>query len=106
MRAAVRRLRSNGIPVLSQSVLLRGVNDRAETLAALFHGLAAVGIQPYYLFQPDLARGTAHFRPPLASGLRLFAAVRRLCEAGELPRYVQDLPGGGGKIPLAPVSGS
>jgi lysine 2,3-aminomutase len=98
---AVRRLTEAGIPVLNQSVLLRGVNDDPGVLAELFRAQAAAGIRPYYLFQPDLAVGTSHLRPSLAEGLRLFEAARRLCPAELLPRYVRDLPGGGGKVALA-----
>ena len=101
--AAVRRLIEAGIAVLDQSVLLKGVNDRPAVLAALFRGLARAGIRPYYLFQPDLARGTSHFRPSLEQGLAVFAEASRLCRPEELPRYVLDLPGGGGKIPLSPA---
>jgi len=101
-REAVRRLQAEGLPVLSQSVLLRGVNDRPDVLAELFRALTAAGIRPYYLFQPDLARGTAHFRTPLPRGLELVAEARALCGGGPVPRYVQDLPGAGGKVPLEP----
>jgi lysine 2,3-aminomutase len=101
---AVRRFTRAGIPVLDQSVLLKGVNDDPLVLAELFRALAAAGVSPYYLFHPDLAVGTAHLRPSLAEGLRLFEQLRRLCPAELLPRYVRDQPGGGGKVELAPAS--
>jgi lysine 2,3-aminomutase len=101
-RAALRLLAASGLPLLGQSVLLAGVNDEAQTLAALFAALSGAGVRPYYLFQPDLARGTAHFRPGPLRGLRLFRAAAALCRPDELPRYMLDLPGGGGKVPVEP----
>jgi lysine 2,3-aminomutase len=99
-REALRRLASAGVPLLSQSVLLAGVNDRAETLAELFAALSDAGVRPYYLFQPDLALGTAHFRPSPARGLELYRAAAALSRPAEVPRYMLDLPGGGGKVPV------
>ena len=101
-REALRLLAASGLPLLGQSVLLAGVNDRAETLAELFTALAGAGVRPYYLFQPDLARGTAHFRPAPARGLQLYRAAAALCRPEELPRYMLDLPGGGGKVAVEP----
>ena len=101
---AVERFTRAGIQVLDQSVLLKGVNDDPAVLAGLFKALVAAGIRPYYLFHPDLAVGTAHLRPSLAEGLRLFEQACRLCPAEQLPRYVRDRPGGGGKVELAPAS--
>ncbi len=103
---AVGRFTRAGIPVLNQSVLLKGVNDDPAVLSGLFRAQAAAGIRPYYLFHPDLAAGTAHLRPSLADGLRLFEQASRLCPAEQLPRYVRDRPGGGGKVELAPGSGA
>jgi lysine 2,3-aminomutase len=100
---AVRRFTETGIAVLNQGVLLKGVNDDPGVLAELFRAQASVGVRPYYLFQPDLAVGTAHLRPSLAEGLRLFEAVRRLCPSEWLPRYIRDVPGGGGKVELGPA---
>jgi lysine 2,3-aminomutase len=101
-REALRRLAASGLPLLGQSVLLAGVNDKAETLAALFAGLRSAGVRPYYLLQPDLARGTAHFRPSPSRGMELFRAAAALCRPDELPRYMLDLPEGGGKVPMKP----
>ena len=89
-----------GIPVLVQTVLLRGVNDNAETLAALFRECNNCGLSPYYLFQLDLAPATAHFRVPLKEGLSIYETLKRLADNIGLPAYVVDLPGGGGKIHL------
>jgi len=97
-RIALSAVVEAGIPVLVQTVLLRGINDNAETLAALFRGCLELGLKPYYLFQLDLAPGTAHFRVPLKEGLSIYEALQRLISFP--PSYVVDLPGGGGKIRL------
>ncbi len=90
-----------GIPVHAQTVLLRGVNDDAIVLAKLFRELTDLGATPYYLFQGDLAPGTAHFRVPLARGIDLYEETAQLVSSLALPRYAVDLPGGGGKIALS-----
>lgn len=101
-REALRLLEAAGVPLLGQSVLLAGVNDRVQTLAELFAALSGAGVRPYYLFQPDLALGTAHFRPSPARGLELYRAAAALCPPEQVPRYMLDLPGGGGKVPVEP----
>ena len=101
-RAACRRLAGAGIPLLGQSVLLKGVNDDAATLTALFRGLVAMRVKPYYLHHPDLARGTAGFRPGLAEGQALMRALRGRVSGLCQPTYVLDLPGGYGKVPVGP----
>jgi lysine 2,3-aminomutase len=102
-RAVFARCIAAGIPVLTQTVLLRGVNDDADALAALFREFAALGLTPYYLFQMDLPRGTAHFRVPLMEGISLYESLQsRFADApGMLPAYTVDLPGGGGKTRLS-----
>ncbi len=100
-KAAVTRLVRAGIPVLSQTVLLRGVNDDAAVLEALFRGLVAMRVKPYYLHHADLARGTAHFRTGIAVGQRLVRALRGRVSGLCQPTYVLDIPGGHGKVPLA-----
>jgi lysine 2,3-aminomutase len=97
---AADRLAGAGVPLLSQTVLLRGINDEASTLEDLFRGLMSRGIKPYYLFQGDLAAGTSHFRVPLETGFALMKDLRRRLSAMALPVFAVDLPGGGGKIPL------
>jgi lysine 2,3-aminomutase len=87
-----------GIPVLVQTVLLRGINDGPELLAQLFNSCLELGLSPYYLFQLDLAPNTAHFRVPLKRGLELYRELGGLISA--VPAYAVDLPGGGGKIHL------
>jgi len=99
-RRALSLLRNTGIPMVNQSVLLRGVNDDSDTLAALFQGLLVQGVKPYYLFQGDLARGTSHLRVPLAKGWQIMDELRQKVSGLALPTYAVDLPGGGGKIPL------
>lgn len=99
-RRAVRLLIRAGVPVLNQAVLLRGINDDLETLEALLRGLVRYGVKPYYLFQGDLAAGTAHFRVPIERGLELMAGLRGRLSGMAMPTYAVDLPGGGGKVPV------
>jgi lysine 2,3-aminomutase len=103
LRAAVLRLVKAGVPVLSQSVLLKGVNDDAATLEALFRALAAARIKPYYLHHPDLAPGTAHFRTDIAAGQALMRGLRGRLSGLAQPTYVLDVPGGHGKVPIGPA---
>ncbi|MBK9080568.1 MAG: lysine-2,3-aminomutase-like protein [Rhizobiales bacterium] len=99
-RAALRRLADAGIMLLSQSVLLAGVNDDADTLAALMRAFVAAGAKPYYLHHPDLAPGTGHFRLPIARGLALVRGLRGRVSGLAQPTYVLDIPGGHGKVAL------
>ena len=101
-RAALRRLRHAGIPLLGQSVLLRGVNDSAEALEGLFRAMLAAGVKPYYLHQLDPAPGTARFHVPIAEGRRLLSALRGRVTGLAWPTYVLDIPGGHGKVPVGP----
>jgi lysine 2,3-aminomutase len=101
-RAALRRLQTRAIPVLGQSVLLRGVNDSADTLEALFRAMLAARVKPYYLHQLDPAPGTARFHVPIEEGQRLLAALRGRVTGLAWPTYVLDIPGGHGKVPIAP----
>jgi lysine 2,3-aminomutase len=106
VRAAATRLGRAGIPLLSQSVLLKGVNDDAATLEALFRSLVAMRVKPYYLHHPDLAHGTAHLRGGLAEGQALMRALRGRVSGLCQPSYVLDLPGGHGKVPVGPCYAS
>ena len=99
-RAAIARLIDGGVPLVSQSVLLRGVNDDAETLAQLMRAFVENRVKPYYLHHPDLAPGTSHFRVPIEEGLALMHALRSRLSGLAVPSYVLDLPGGFGKVPL------
>ncbi|HEY9214523.1 MAG TPA: lysine-2,3-aminomutase-like protein [Ancylobacter sp.] len=101
-RAAIARLADAGIALVSQSVLLRGVNDDADTLASLFRALVECRVKPYYLHHPDLAPGTAHFRLPITEGQAIMRALRGRVSGLALPTYVLDIPGGYGKVPIGP----
>ena len=107
-RAACARLIDGGVPMLSQSVLLRGVNDRIEVLEALMRALVETRIRPYYLHHPDLAPGTAHFRLTIAEGQALVRALHARASGLCQPVYVLDIPGGHtkAKIAEADISGS
>ena len=91
-----------GIPTGSQTVLLRGVNDNADTLKALMHKLLKVRVRPYYLFQCDPVKGSMHFRVPVKKGLEIIDALRGYTSGYAVPTYAIDIPGGGGKIVLTP----
>lgn len=101
-RAALRRVQSRGVPVLGQSVLLRGVNDSEAALEALLRAMVAARVKPYYLHQLDPAPGTARFHVPIAEGRRLLAALRGRVTGLAWPTYVLDIPGGHGKVPIGP----
>jgi lysine 2,3-aminomutase len=91
-----------GFPVMNQTVLLRGVNDTAPVLEALFRGLVRARVRPYYLLQMDPVRGSAHLRTPLDRGLELVTALQGRLSGIALPKLVVDTPGGMGKVPLSP----
>lgn len=99
---ACQRLADAGIPLGCQTVLLRGINDHPGIMKELMQKLLSVRVRPYYLFQADLARGTAHFWTPLKNGLEIIAALQGHTSGLCIPHFVIDLPGGGGKIPLLP----
>jgi lysine 2,3-aminomutase len=101
-RAACARLIDAGIPMLAQSVLLRGVNDDAETLGALMRAFVECRIKPYYLHHGDLAPGTAHLRTEIAEGQVLMRRLRGRFSGLCQPSYVLDIPGGYGKSPIGP----
>lgn len=95
-----RELTRAGALLLSQTVLLKGVNDRPQTLAELFNNLTYTGIKPYYLHHPDFVSGTHHFRVSVAEGLAIYRQVRNQVSGISIPTYVLDLPGGRGKVPV------
>lgn len=99
-RAAIARLVDGGVPMLSQSVLLRGVNDSHAALIGLFRVLQDNRVKPYYLHHCDLARGTSHFRTTIAEGRALMAGLRGHLSGAAVPSYVLDIPGGFGKVPV------
>jgi len=101
-RAACARLIDGGIVMVSQSVLLKGVNDDADTLEALMRRLVEMRVKPYYLHHGDLAPGTAHLRTSIADGQTLMRELRRRLSGLALPTYVLDIPGAYGKVPIGP----
>jgi lysine 2,3-aminomutase len=101
-RAACARLTSAGIPMVSQSVLLAGVNDNAAALEGLMRAFVECRIKPYYLHHGDLAPGTAHLRTTLARGQDLMRQLRGRVSGLCQPDYVLDIPGGAGKSPVGP----
>jgi lysine 2,3-aminomutase len=103
-RAACRRLSGQGLMLVSQSVLLKGVNDDVETLDGLMRAFVEAGVKPYYVHHGDLAPGTAHWRVPVAKGQELMRSLRARLSGLAMPTYVLDLPGGRGKVPIGPQS--
>ena len=101
-RRACARLADAGIPLGSQTVLLRGVNDDLETMRALVRRLMAMRVRPYYLYQCDPISGSGHFRTPIERGLAIIRGLRGFTSGYAVPTFVVDAPGGGGKIPLLP----
>lgn len=102
VRMALGRLADAGIPLGNQSVLLKGVNDRADTLKSLFHKLLLCRVRPYYLYQCDLISGSAHLRTSIREGQEIMEHLRGHTTGYAVPTYVVDGPGGGGKIPIGP----
>jgi lysine 2,3-aminomutase len=96
------RLADAGIPLGSQTVLTKGVNDNIETMKALVHKLLTARVRPYYLYQCDPISGSSHFRTPVAKGLEIIRGLRGHTTGYAVPTFVIDGPGGGGKMPLSP----
>lgn len=101
--AACRRLLDAGIPLMNQTVLLRGINDDLETMLRLNEGLLNLGVKPYYLHQGDLAAGTAHLRSTPAKGREILRGMCGRTTGYAIPHFMFDRPGGGGKVPLGPA---
>lgn len=99
---ACKRLADAGIPLGSQTVLLRGVNDDIQTISELMYGLLSIRVKPYYLFQTDMTRGTNHFRTQVESGIAIMKGLIGHISGMAVPTFAVDAPGGGGKIPLLP----
>ncbi|MFH0917917.1 MAG: lysine 2,3-aminomutase [Candidatus Omnitrophota bacterium] len=95
-------LAESGIPLGSQSVLLKGINDRPFIMKRLVHDLLQIRVRPYYIYQCDPVRGTQHFRTPVATGINIIEKLRGHTSGYAVPTYVIDGPGGGGKIPVGP----
>ncbi|MFH1147412.1 MAG: KamA family radical SAM protein [Pseudomonadota bacterium] len=99
---ACARLADAGLPLGSQTVLLRGINDDSETMKQLVHGLLMNRVRPYYLYQCDPISGSAHFRTSVAKGIEIMKGLRGHTTGYAVPTYVIDTPAGGGKIPVVP----
>ncbi len=99
---ATARLADAGIPLGSQTVLLKGVNDDVDIMRTMMHGLLMRRVRPYYLYQCDPIRGSAHFRTPVERGVEIIRALRGHTTGYAVPTFVVDAPGGGGKIPVSP----
>jgi lysine 2,3-aminomutase len=91
-----------GVPLGSQTVLLKGINDNVETMTTLVHRLMKMRVRPYYLYQCDPISGSSHFRTPVQTGLEIIRGLRGFTSGYAVPTYVVDAPAGGGKIPLMP----
>ena len=99
---ALELLADGGIPLGSQSVLLKGINDSAETMMSLSHELLKIRVRPYYIYQCDPVFGTEHFRTSVDIGIKIIEKMRGFTTGYAIPTFVVDAPGGGGKIPLSP----
>lgn len=91
-----------GVPLGNQAVLLKGVNDRPEVMKELNHKLLQMRVKPYYIYQADMIKGTAHFRTSVQNGIDIIRALRGHTSGMAVPTFVVDAPGGGGKIPISP----
>jgi len=91
-----------GMPLGSQTVLLKGINDRPYIMRKLMHELLKIRVRPYYIYQCDPAKGTSHFRTPVSVGINIVEKLRGHTSGYAVPTYVIDAPGGGGKIPIGP----
>ena len=101
-KVACDMLADAGIPLGSQTVLLKGINDKPYIMRKLMHDLLTTRVRPYYIYQCDPVRGTAHFRTPVAVGINIIEKLRGFTSGYAVPTYVVDAPGGGGKIPVGP----
>ncbi|MBI1745051.1 MAG: KamA family radical SAM protein [Acidobacteria bacterium] len=104
VKAACGKLADAGIPLGAQTVLLKGINDNVEIMKKLMHKLLTIRVRPYYLYQADMTKGTAHFRTDPSVGLKIIKGLRGHTTGFAVPQYIIDAPGGGGKIPILPDS--
>ena len=102
VREATSRLADAGIPLGSQTVLLKDINDNTDVMKTLMHGLLTMRVKPYYLYQCDPIKGSGHFRTPVHKGIEIIQSLRGHTTGYACPMFVVDAPGGGGKILLAP----
>jgi len=103
VRKACNDLADGGFPLGSQTVLLKGINDKPTIMKRLVQELLKIRVRPYYIYQCDLAMGTEHFRTSIATGIQIIEKLRGHTTGYAVPTYVVDAPGGGGKIPVEPV---
>ena len=103
VKRACNELADGGIPLGSQTVLLKGINDKPYIMKKLVQELLKIRVRPYYIYQCDLAMGTEHFRTSVATGIQIMEKLRGHTTGYAVPTYVVDAPGGGGKIPVEPV---
>ncbi|MEO7995568.1 MAG: lysine 2,3-aminomutase, partial [bacterium] len=101
-RAALNRIADAGVPMGSQTVLLKGINDDPVVMKKLMHELLKCRVRPYYIYQCDLVEGAEHFRTDIATGIKIIEALRGHTTGYAVPTFVVDLPGGGGKVPVGP----
>ncbi|MDD5687039.1 MAG: KamA family radical SAM protein [Elusimicrobia bacterium] len=101
-KVACSMLADAGIPLGSQTVLLKGINDTPKIMVRLMHELMKMRVKPYYIYQCDLAPGTSHFRTAIAAGIKIIESLRGHTTGYAVPTYVIDAPGGGGKVPVSP----
>lgn len=99
-QSACRKLSDHGISMISQTVLLKEINDDTQSLIDLFYGLLEINVKPYYLLQCDPVRGSAHFRTSVTKGIELIRSLHGHISGVAVPQYVIDAPGGGGKVPI------
>jgi len=99
---ACNMLSDAGIPLGSQTVLLKNINDKPNVMMKLMHELLKIRVRPYYIYQCDLARGTEHFRTSISTGIKIIQSLRGFTTGYAVPTFVVDAPGGGGKIPINP----
>ncbi|MFH1867749.1 MAG: lysine 2,3-aminomutase [Candidatus Omnitrophota bacterium] len=102
VKAACNTLSDNGFVLGSQTVLLKGINDKPSIMKRLMHELIKIRVRPYYIYQCDPVRGTSHFRTSISTGINIMEKLRGHTSGYAIPTYVIDAPGGGGKIPIAP----
>ena len=102
VKFACASLADNGIPLGSQTVLLKGINDTPEVMKKLMHDLLKIRVRPYYVYHCDPIYGSKHFRTPVSVGIHIMEQLRGFTSGYAVPTFVIDGPGGGGKIPVGP----
>jgi len=101
-KTACDRIVEGGIPIMNQTVLLRGINSDVRIMKRLMQELLTIRVKPYYIYQCDLSEGIAHFRTPVEKGIEIIESLRGHTSGLAVPEFVIDAPGGGGKVPIGP----